>query len=172
MFLCAHCRRLMAVCCDCDRGDRYCSGVCARERRKLQQRAASAAYQKTGRGGLLHAARMQRLRDQLAKNSNEIVTQHGSSQAVNGAIEDSAGSSTSRPDASQEESSHVEPVPERPETGVSHSSIYASSKEVELRCFKCGQVLPTHCRTDGFRFRHPSRSHSRIPRQSTGPPRR
>src|SRR5688500_1340782 len=90
LFSCQRCRQQVRLCRRCDRGQRYCGGVCAGAQRQAAQRAASAAYQRTPRGADLHAARMQRSRDRRrfaeCKYSANIVTQHPATQGFGQAM--------------------------------------------------------------------------------------
>jgi hypothetical protein len=81
LFLCARCRCQVLICRQCDRGQRYCSGTCAQEARRIQQRDARRRYQGTPRGRAMHAARSRRYRargrcvtDQCPANDRKSVT--------------------------------------------------------------------------------------------------
>jgi len=62
LFLCARCRTRVLICSCCDRGQVYCAGGCAREARRLAQRAAGTRYQASRRGRFAHALRARRYR--------------------------------------------------------------------------------------------------------------
>ena len=72
-FLCACCRVAVYLCTACDRGQRYCSIVCARSARCQAQRGSDRRYQSTQRGRLKHVERSRRYR--LRRRS---VTEHSS----------------------------------------------------------------------------------------------
>ena len=73
LFLCAGCRDQVIICSCCDRGQIYCNHGCASRARRQTVVAAGQRYQKTARGGRMHAARQGRYRAR-----REIVTHHGS----------------------------------------------------------------------------------------------
>ncbi len=62
-FLCAGCRAVAYLCTACDRGQRYCSDVCAHEARRRAQRESDRRYQSGERGRLKHAERARRYRE-------------------------------------------------------------------------------------------------------------
>jgi hypothetical protein len=73
LFLCASCRDQVIICGCCDRGQIYCNHGCAWRARRQTVVAAGQRYQKTARGGRMHAARQGRYRAR-----QERVTHHGS----------------------------------------------------------------------------------------------
>ena len=72
-YLCAHCRCAVLICSHCDRGNRYCTPECAKEARRLAQRAAGKRYQDSLPGRTAHAKRQRCYRTQIQK-----VTHQGS----------------------------------------------------------------------------------------------
>ena len=62
-FLCAGCGTAVFICTTCDRGQRYCTGDCARTARQHSQREANRRYGCTPKGRVRSAARSQRYRD-------------------------------------------------------------------------------------------------------------
>jgi hypothetical protein len=82
LFLCARCRRQVALCSDCDRGHRYCSAACSRTRRRESVRAAGRRYQATPEGRRRHAIRQARyrLRQATARLGPQGVTHHTPSE--------------------------------------------------------------------------------------------
>lgn len=79
LFLCARCQRQVLICSHCDRGRRYCAGVCSRIARGESLRAAGRRYQLTRRGRHCHAERQRRYRARCREGaSGEKVTHHGS----------------------------------------------------------------------------------------------
>ena len=62
IFWCAACRTPVLVSRGCDRGQIYCAGGCARERRRLRQREAGRRYQASAPGRAAHAQRSRRYR--------------------------------------------------------------------------------------------------------------
>ena len=62
LFLCGRCRRQVAICRRCDRGQIYCGPDCALEVRRRNQREARRRYQETDRGRRMHADRSRKHR--------------------------------------------------------------------------------------------------------------
>jgi hypothetical protein len=52
LFNCARCRRQVAICSHCDRGNIYCDKRCSQAARRRSCRQAGKRYQKTRRGRL------------------------------------------------------------------------------------------------------------------------
>jgi hypothetical protein len=73
LFLCAGCRKQVAICSCCDRGQIYCAGECARQARRGAVRCAGQRYQRGNAGRRRHAARQGRYRARDKK-----VTHQGS----------------------------------------------------------------------------------------------
>lgn len=80
-YLCARCRIAVLCCSHCDRGQRYCAGVCARKARAHCVREAGRRYEESFRGRRAHAARQRRYRARHAK-----VTHQGSPAPVRAAL--------------------------------------------------------------------------------------
>lgn len=74
LYQCAACGRTVHICRTCDRGNRYCAGVCAPQRRRESLRRAATRYQRSRRGATRHAARQSALR----ARQTQIVTHQGS----------------------------------------------------------------------------------------------
>ena len=62
LFLCKACRRQVRICTLCDRGNVYCSKLCASSARSRTLRRAGKRYQQTHLGRRNHAARQKRYR--------------------------------------------------------------------------------------------------------------
>ena len=77
VYQCAACGQTVHICRACDRGNRYCAGVCAPQRRRESLRRAAARYQRSRRGATRHAARQSALRARQI----QIVTHQGCSCA-------------------------------------------------------------------------------------------
>lgn len=77
-FTCVYCHGVVVVCPHCDRGQRYCSGRCRDQARRVAQREAAGRYQGTAQGRTAHARRQQRYRQ---RRGQKKVTHQGS-QAV------------------------------------------------------------------------------------------
>lgn len=74
LYQCAACGQTVHICRACDRGNRYCAGICAPLRRRESLRRSAARYQCTRRGAARHAARQSALRARQI----QIVTHQGS----------------------------------------------------------------------------------------------
>lgn len=74
LYQCAACGQTVHICRACDRGNRYCAGICAPLRRRESLRRAAARYQCSHRGATRHAARQSALR----ARQTQIVTHQGS----------------------------------------------------------------------------------------------
>jgi hypothetical protein len=74
LYSCGRCATQVRICRDCDRGNQYCAGDCARIRRRESVCRAGARFQSSCRGALLHAARQSAWRERLVQK----VTHQGS----------------------------------------------------------------------------------------------
>lgn len=74
MYNCAHCAKQTILCRRCDRGNIYCSKVCAAVRRRHSLRRAGKQYQTTLKAKCGHAERQKRYRLRIT----EKVTHQGS----------------------------------------------------------------------------------------------
>ena len=74
LYSCGRCVEQVRICCDCDRGNRYCAGECAKIRRRESLRRAGERYQLSYRGACRHAARQSAWRERQAQK----VTHQGS----------------------------------------------------------------------------------------------
>ena len=61
------CRAVFSVCASCDRGQRYCSAACRRQRRVVQVRAAGKRYQASEAGRRAHCCRQQTYRERQSR---------------------------------------------------------------------------------------------------------
>lgn len=152
LFQCGRCQKQIRLCRECDRGQRFCEQPCRAEQRRLGQRRAGAAYQRTRRGRGLHAARMQRYRERqpsrLAKNLAQKVTHHTVTEATRAAT----------PEAT--------PAAEGREVNREANDEQRISERVS-RCTMCERVLPEWARRNRPTF---STARRRSPRLPTGPP--
>jgi hypothetical protein len=81
LFNCAGCHAEVIICRPCDRGNIYCSSVCAALARKKYMKKAGDIYQGTKEGMHMHAERQKRYRKRLKDKQLKIVTQQGSQEA-------------------------------------------------------------------------------------------
>ena len=82
LYNCARCAAQVRICSDCDRGNQYCAGDCARIRRRESLCRAGVRYQLTFRGASSHAARQSAWRDRQM----QIVTHQGSVPGIAASI--------------------------------------------------------------------------------------
>jgi hypothetical protein len=78
LYSCGRCAQQVRICRDCDRGNQYCAGECARMRRRESLRRAAQRYQHSYRGACRHAARQRVWRGRHAQK----VTHQGSLATV------------------------------------------------------------------------------------------
>lgn len=78
LYLCARCRSQTFLCTRCDRGQIYCSSICAAASRSQSQREARQRYNKTRRARTLNAERQRRYRLRHGTQTRERVTDQGS----------------------------------------------------------------------------------------------
>ena len=97
-FLCAGCRAVAYLCAPCDRGQRYCSDVCAHTARRRAQRESDRRYQSTERGRLKHAERARRYREQ-----RRSVTEQGPVSSPEQDLRSTSAPSTVSPPLSADE---------------------------------------------------------------------
>ena len=76
LYHCSRCHAQVIICSRCDRGHRYCAGVCGYQARSESLKRAGQKYQATRTGRFNNADRQQRFR---ARNQQK-VTHHGSAQ--------------------------------------------------------------------------------------------
>ncbi len=73
LYNCGRCAQQVRICADCDRGNRYCAGECARLRRRESLLRAARRYQRSYRGACAHAPRQSAWR----KSQAQKVTHQG-----------------------------------------------------------------------------------------------
>jgi hypothetical protein len=78
LYSCGRCVEQVRICRDCDHGNRYCAGVCAKIRRRESLRRAGERYQLSHRGACMHADRQRAFRQRQRVRQAQIVTHHGS----------------------------------------------------------------------------------------------
>ena len=74
LYSCRRCAEQVRICRDCDHGNLYCAGECARMCRCESLLRAGERYQLSHRGACMHAARQRAWR----KGQTQIVTHQGS----------------------------------------------------------------------------------------------
>jgi hypothetical protein len=81
IFHCVRCSTQVILCRSCDRGNIYCSAICADEQRRKSLQRASKRYQGSDIGKSKHALRQAKYRERLAE-ANQKVTHQGSNFAA------------------------------------------------------------------------------------------
>lgn len=133
LYSCRGCARQVRICRRCDRGNQYCAGTCARERRRESLRRAGTLYQLSYRGACRHAARQRRWRARRAHK----VTHQGSPEVLDPLIV--AASSTATPG---NDAGHAVTSP------LLDTAPWAVARCVQsrARCSFCGRALPRFAR--------------------------
>lgn len=78
LFNCRKCTKQVVICSHCDRGNIYCSMLCAIQSHINNHRRSNQLYQSTHRGKLLHARRQKHYRER----QKEKVTDRGSTDTA------------------------------------------------------------------------------------------
>jgi hypothetical protein len=133
LYSCRGCARQVRICRRCDRGNQYCAGGCARERRREALRRAGARYQSSYRGACRHAARQRRWRVRRAQK----VTHQGSPEALDPLIVATSSTATPGNDAGCAVTS---PLLD------SAPWVVARGVPSRARCSFCGGALPRFAR--------------------------
>lgn len=149
LYNCGRCAQQVQICRDCDRGNQYCAGECARIRRRESQRRAGRRYQGSYRGACRHAARQRVWRERHAK-----VTHQGSFAPGGAVIVVSTLTTTSQEThadiacvAAPPSATAYELVAPRAERrwGVDRRAV------ARARCCFCGRVLSRFARLGSLR---------------------
>jgi hypothetical protein len=130
LYSCRRCAQQVRICRRCDRGHQYCSGECARIRRRESLRRAAQRYQQSYRGACRHAARQRAWRTRRAQN----VTHQGSLGTVTALIVVPTSTTIERTDA---ESAGTTVLPQR--------------DRAPPRCCFCGRRLSRFARLGPLR---------------------
>ena len=78
LYTCRHCATQVRICRNCDHGNLYCAGECAKICRRESKRRACERYQLSHRGARHHADRQRALRERRRLRPAQIVTHQGS----------------------------------------------------------------------------------------------
>ena len=131
LYHCCRCGMQVCICAQCDCGNLYCPGDCAKLARRESVRRAGARYQRTARGARRHAERQRRYRQRRRQG----VT-HQSFPLV------TSRCSVLRHLLSASESSDVD-VKEPPRPPL---------RLLQRRCAFCGRPLPPFARLHTWRW--------------------
>ena len=132
LYNCQRCGVQTGVCPDCDHGQIYCAGQCARIRRRECLRRAGARYQRTRRGASCHAAR------QRAWRARRRAVTHQGSPSGEACL--NVSDHPIQPKAS------TDAQPAEPVNLTSHRP----SGAAHVRCAFCGAPLPAWTRLRGW----------------------
>ena len=138
LYNCARCAEQVRICRGCDRGNRYCAGVCAGLRRRESLLRAGKRYQCSYRGACAHAARQRAWRERQTQE----VTHHGCiPTAVSVTVANSSTQTTT-----QGSHAHDEPLPQPPAALLELAALQGRA-----RCSVCGRVLSAFARIGPLR---------------------
>lgn len=138
LYNCGRCAQQVRICQDCDRGNQYCAGDCARIRRRESQHRAARRYQGSYRGACRHAARQRVWRERRAK-----VTHQGSLATAVTPIVVSTLTTTTRED-------HVDIACVAAPSGRIRWPVQRHAM-ARARCCFCGRVLSRFARLGPLR---------------------
>jgi len=142
LYNCARCAQQVRICRECDRGNRYCAGVCAGLRRRESLLRAGKRYQRSYRGACAHAARQRAWRGRQTQE----VTHHGSiPPAVSVTVANSSTQTTLQGSHAHNNDLLLEPQPH------SRPAVELANLHMRARCSVCGRVLPPFARLGPLR---------------------
>lgn len=152
LYSCGRCAQQVRICRDCDRGNRYCAGECARMRRRESLRRAAERYQLSYRGACRHAARQRAWRARHAQK----VTHQGSQP---GAVTLIVGSISTTTEETHADIAAVQPQPHATVHALAerrahaHLSVHYVHYRVPaaLHCCFCGRLLSRFARLGPLR---------------------
>lgn len=149
LYSCGRCAQQVRICCDCDRGNRYCAGECARMRRRESLRRAAERYQLSYRGACRHAARQRAWRVRRAQK----VTHQGSLATAVAFI---VGSISTTTEGTHADIASIEPQPhatvlERADRGAHGRWPVHYTVPAAARCCFCGRALSRFARLGSLR---------------------
>ena len=135
---CECCAQQVRICSDCDRGNRYCAGECARLRRRESLLRAARRYQRSYRGACAHAARQSAWRER----HRQEVTHQG---CLPSAISVTVTNKTQMP-----RGIHVQMVSLQ---WPAHRAACHGERMAVSSCSFCGRSLPAFARLGRLRRR-------------------
>ncbi len=130
LYSCRRCAQQVRICRRCDHGHQYCTGECARIRRRESLRRAAQRYQQSYRGACRHAARQRAWRTRCAQK----VTHQGSLSRVAAPI---VAATSTTIEGTYAESACARPLPPR--------------DRARPRCCFCGRRLARFARLGPLR---------------------
>jgi len=160
LFCCVRCHRQIRICTRCDRGNVYCSPLCAGCARRRTLREAGRRYQQTMAGRRKHASRQLRYQLRLRKKMTHQGT-HKELVDIRPAA-DTAKESTKQP-AVQEEVSREHDVQSVSENNATQTT--SGQKAKTTRCHFCGGPCGAFTRLGPLRCLRVRRGRRRQARQ-------
>ena len=139
LYNCQRCAQQVRICTDCDRGNRYCAGECARLRRRESLLRAARRYQRSYRGACAHAARQSAWRD---RQRQEVTHQGSNSTAISVTVTNNSTQTTRGTHA------QIVSLPSQAHSAARHAHRMAVSS-----CSFCGCTLPAFARLGPLRRR-------------------
>lgn len=168
LFNCVRCHQLVFVCSCCDRGQIYCSCLCALVARQEAIRLASAHYQLTRQGKLNHALRQAgyRLRLRLLRIK---VTHQGSPKidpSVSAPLDHQPQASLQQAQAEEERSvQENQPTPTQEATDCTTGTAHCEPATGLVRCSFCHRLCQAFIRRNFRRRARVPNARKRCPRQ-------
>lgn len=156
LYSCGRCAEQVRICCECDHGNRYCAGECARIRRRESLRRAGGRYQLSYRGACLHAARQSAWRSRQAQK----VTHQGSLPSADTVIVAAISTQTTTQETDVDIAS-IQPPPQP--HGMARAALSAAHTRAHVRwhahrmalsahrCSFCWRALPPFARLGRLR---------------------
>jgi len=151
LYSCGRCAQQVRICSDCDRGNRYCAGECARVRRRESLRRAAERYQLSYRGACRHAARQRAWR---ARHAQKVTHQGSLPTAVTFIV--GSDSTRTTTEGTYADIASVEPQPHATLLDLAARRAHWPIHHLALsepRCCFCGHTLPRFARLGPLRAR-------------------
>jgi uncharacterized membrane protein YccC len=156
LYSCGRCAEQVRICCNCDRGNLYCTGECAEIRRRESSRRAGERYQLSYRGACLHAARQSAWRKRQAQK----VTHQGSLPTADTLIVAAISTQTTT-QGTHVDMASIQPPPQPPSMpraalSAAHTRAHARWHAHRMalsahRCSFCWRALPPFARLGPLR---------------------
>lgn len=137
LYNCERCAQQVRICSNCDRGNRYCAGECARLRRRESLLRAARRYQRSYRGACAHAARQSAWRERQGK---EVTHQGSIPTAISVTV---ANNSTQTTRGAHAQIASLQ--------SQAHSAARHAHRMAVSNCSFCGRTLPAFARLGTLR---------------------
>ena len=137
LYNCERCAQQVRICRNCDRGNRYCAGECARLRRRESLLRAARRYQRSYRGACAHAARQSAWRE---RQGQEVTHQGSIATAVSVTVTNNSTQTT--------RGSHAQIASLQ---WQAHNAARHAQRIAVSSCSFCGRTLPAFARLGTLR---------------------